>query len=325
MEAAQLLQLNSSSQTVNNSSFQTVENSKSGSSFLQKLNNAAVGQKQKQQSGQLLNQNGIDSVKDLKQNLSQEELKKFQRLLNEDTDLDSIKLKKLFDKDLDLNLNQTELQKLKKLLTEDGFEITEEELKDLLDSIGSIYQELMELDINKLSSLSEAEQSELKQLKADLLAAIKEFKLQLKNLKEIDAKQLELLQQQSTKEQHQIKATKQFKENLLQKLAELKKLAGKMQKQRSAAGLKSGQQNQQLQQISKMLKQLTNSDSKLSKLLQKYGIAGEQIEVETKKQQAKVKNQQSSDGKNAKDNAASNQKLKGKKKASLKITVINHH
>lgn len=314
MEAAQLLQLNSNSHAVNNSSYQTVESSKSKSSFRKKLNNATTHRKQKQQSERLLNQNDIDSVEDLKQNLSQEELKKFQKLLNEDADsslsskelaqlqkllsedsdlkLSSAELKKILSEDLDLNLSPKELQKLQKLLAKDGFEITEEELKDLLDSIGSIYQELMELDINQLSSLSKVEKNEFKELKADLLTTVKEFKLQLKNLKEIDAQQFELSQQQSTKEQHQLKATKQLKENLLQKLAELKKLVSKMQKQKSAAGLKSSQQNQQLQQISRLLKQLNNSDSKLNKLLQKYGITGEQLEVDSNKQQAKPETQQ---------------------------------
>ncbi|MBM7623519.1 flagellar hook-length control protein FliK [Sporohalobacter salinus] len=309
MEAAQLLQLNSNSQSAHNSSHRMARNKKAnkkpGSSFLNKLENAALNQKDKQKVKELLSQNS-----------NSEELKKLQKLLDKDSDvnLSSTELKKLFGEDSNLKLTSKELHKLQKLLAKDGIEITEEELKELFDSIGSIYQQLMKLNVNQLSSLSEAEKTKLKNLKTKLLTTAKEFELQLKKLKEIGAGQLKLLdklssdQQQSIKNRKNLEAVKKFKENLLQKLAELKKLASKMQKQRSTFGLKGNQQNQRLQQISKLLKQLTNSDSKLSKLLQKYGITGDQIEVKQKNQQVKVGSHQSFNNKEpAKDNTLSDQ------------------
>ncbi|SJZ64210.1 flagellar hook-length control protein FliK [Selenihalanaerobacter shriftii] len=209
---------------------------------------------------------------------------------------------KITDESINLNLKKEEIEKLKKFLTQSGFDLSTTEIEELLASIGDMYQQLVNLEVNEVSFESTTNYNKFEAIKTKLSNLIKNFG----DIKETN----------SLASQH--KQTKSQISDLMSKLVDLKEILNNLDKEKLDQILKTN---------SKLSNNFKETSQKLSKLLQKHGITKEQIKfTKQKKHDGKIlfKNKENiAKEQNAKGNSSSSSNKKLKAQVSNKTSTTN--
>jgi len=177
-----------------------------------------------------------------------------------------------------LKLNEEEIEELKELLSKNDIELSTKELKGLLESIGSLYQQLMNLKVNHLSYENSFSPKDFKTLKNDLSKLIMNLSNQINNLEGSNFKNLK---------DFKVKTLQQILEKLVKVEQPLKDLLNKNQNSKKAL---------------QFFNSLKSTKRKLNKLLKKYGISGKEVELTKESNQINSENKETSNNQKLKSN-----------------------